>query len=350
MQRTALVGTGYIAREHLACLRGLRTTETVAVCDLSPAMAEATAEEFGVPRWFTDHRRMLDELRPDVVHVTTPLPSHVPLALDALEAGAHVLVEKPITLVPSDFARLAAAAEARGLWVLENHNYLFNASVQRILERLRSGALGEVVHVEATFCVDIAAPGSRHADPDTPHPSARQPGGAISDFVTHLAYLAHAFVGEHRSVSTAWRKRGTAPGLRWDEFRALVDAERGTATLGFSAHSKPEAFSLRIHGTKMRATASLFEPLLAVEREWGTPRPLFPVLNGVAVARAYTRSAFGGLWRKLAGRPVTYDGLWRLLERLYDALATGAPPPVALRDVERANRLVWDMLGQEPRA
>lgn len=350
MHRTALVGAGYIAREHLTCLRSLRTTEMVGICDLSPAMAEATAEEFGVPRWFTDHREMLDELRPDVVHVTTPAPSHVPLALDALDAGAHVLVEKPITLVAADFARLKAAAEAKGRLVLENHNYLFNAPVQRILERIRQGLFGDVVHVEATFCVDLAAPGSRHADPDSPHPSSRQPGGAISDFVTHLAYLTHAFVGEHRAVSTAWRKRSSSVGLRWDELRVLVDAERGTAALGFSAHSKPEVFSLRIHGTKMRATASLFEPLIAFEREWNAPRPLFPVLNGLAVARAYADSAFGGLWRKLAGRPVTYDGLWRLLELLYEALATGAAPPLALGDVEAANRLVWEILRQEPPA
>ena len=66
MIKAAVIGAGYIAREHLDCLRKLKRVETAAICDLSPVMAEATADEFRVPRWFTDHRRMLAEIEPDV--------------------------------------------------------------------------------------------------------------------------------------------------------------------------------------------------------------------------------------------------------------------------------------------
>ena len=80
MIKAALIGTGQIARQHLGCLRTLPNVEVAGVCDLSPALAESTAERFGIPAWYTDYRRLLDEVRPDVVHVTTPPPSHFPLA------------------------------------------------------------------------------------------------------------------------------------------------------------------------------------------------------------------------------------------------------------------------------
>jgi predicted dehydrogenase len=58
--RAALIGAGQIARQHLACLKVLPGAEVTAVCDLSPATAEAAAERFGIDAWFTDHRAMLE--------------------------------------------------------------------------------------------------------------------------------------------------------------------------------------------------------------------------------------------------------------------------------------------------
>ena len=78
--KAALIGAGQIARQHLACLKTLPGVELAAICDLSPATAEAAAERYGIRAWFTDHRAMLEKVRPDVVHVTTPPTSHFRLA------------------------------------------------------------------------------------------------------------------------------------------------------------------------------------------------------------------------------------------------------------------------------
>ena len=104
--KAAIIGAGHIARQHLACLRELPRVQIAGVCDLSRAMAESAADRYGVTKWYTDHRRMLDEARPDVVHVTTPPPSHFPLSMDALNAGAHVIVEKPATIHYDDLLTL----------------------------------------------------------------------------------------------------------------------------------------------------------------------------------------------------------------------------------------------------
>src|SRR4051794_19432184 len=93
--RAAVVGVGAVAKQHLACLAALDGAEPVAVCDISSAVAESAAGRFAVPRHFTDHRTMLADARPDVVHVTTPPGAHFAVAMDALAAGAHAIVEKP---------------------------------------------------------------------------------------------------------------------------------------------------------------------------------------------------------------------------------------------------------------
>jgi predicted dehydrogenase len=343
LQKAAIIGAGYIAREHLDALRSLPGVRIAGICDLSPTLAEATAEEFGADSHWTDHRRMLAELQPDVVHVTTPPKSHVPLALDAIEAGAHVLIEKPIATEPADLVKLMSAARAQGKTIVEDYNYLFSPSVQQILALIESGDFGDVVHVDVHFCVPILGPGSKHADP-TSSPFAGLPGGAVVDFITHLAYLAHAFVGAHQTTHTSWRNRSGDPVVPYDEFRALIDAEHGTACIGFSAHAQPDVFSLRVFGTKMRASASLFEPLLSIEKLRGGPPPLLPVMNGLAVAGAHTRSAFYGLYRKLQGKPGTYQGLWLLLEKLYGSIAAGDTPPITPERITAVNALVGALL------
>ena len=345
--KAAIIGAGHIARQHLACLRETPGVDVVGVCDLSRAMAESAADRFGVPKWYTDHRRMLEEARPDVVHITTPPPSHFALSMDALNAGAHVIVEKPATVHYDDLLTLTRHAREKKRVLLEDFNYVFNGPVQKVLGLVKSGQFGAVTHVEVFICLDILAPGNPFVDANVPHPALSMAGGAIADFLTHLASLAHAFVGPHRAVRSVWTKRGENHPLPSDEFRALADCERGTASLGFSARTQPDVFWLRVYGTKMRAQANLFEPFLSIDRVHEGPRPLIPLKNGRRAAKDARNAAYGGLWRKLSGGPGAYEGLWDLLGRTYRSIRLNAEPPISAKDIEDVNRLVADLKKQE---
>src|SRR5215207_1957128 len=96
--RVAIVGCGQIADAHLQEVKKIRTAEVVATCDQYPELAFQAAERFGVPEVHNDVGRMLEQVRPDVVHITTPPHTHAPLARQAISAGAHVYVEKPFTV------------------------------------------------------------------------------------------------------------------------------------------------------------------------------------------------------------------------------------------------------------
>jgi predicted dehydrogenase len=344
--KAALIGAGQIARQHLTCLRALPGVELTAICDLSAATAEAAAERYGIPAWFTDHRAMLEKARPHVVHVTTPASSHFGLALDSLEAGAHVIVEKPATSSFEELEALVRRAREVGCHIVEDHNYVFNHAPQEILRRIMSGQFGAVTHVEVLICLDILGP-SGFADPNVAHPALALAGGAIADFLPHLASLAYLFIGRHRTAQTVWTKRKSTL-LPFDEFRALVDGERGTAALGFSSSSQPDAFWLRVYGERMQAIANLFETRLTFDGPRNGPKPLRPFFSGLNEGRTIRRAAFSTLLRKFKG-PGAYEGLWELLARTYRALGEGSSLPVTTNNLLEVNRMVETLKPREQR-
>jgi predicted dehydrogenase len=346
--RAALIGTGRIAREHLGAIATLPGIEMAAVCDLSAAAAQATAERFGVSRWYTDHRALLSQVRPDVVHVTTPADTHFQIALEALEAGSHVIVEKPAARSSEEVDELLDRARTADRLVIETYNYLFNAPVLRMGRLIGEGEVGDLVHVEVTLCLDVLAPGSPFSDRNRPHPALAFPGGAISDFLPHLASLVHAFAGEHRVAHSIWQKREPAGVMPYDELRALVECEQATAAICFSSHARPDRFAVEVFGTRMHMSATLFEPRLVTARLYPLPRPLHPVVNGLAEAGVAARGAVGGLVGKLSGGPGAYEGLWTLIARSYEALDAGGTPPVTHEQIRAVHRLVADVAVRAP--
>ena len=150
--RVAVIGCGQIADAHVQQARRAGAT-VAAVCDRSPHLAEQAAARHGVPAWYTDLDALLEELRPDVVHVTTPPASHLAIATRALAAGAHVLVERPVALTVEGVARALKAAERHRRTLLVAMNFRFRSDVQAVQGFLAGGELGEVSAIRAGWTV-----------------------------------------------------------------------------------------------------------------------------------------------------------------------------------------------------
>ncbi|MBZ2195184.1 Gfo/Idh/MocA family protein [Occultella gossypii] len=142
MPTAAVIGCGDISIVHLEAISSLGA-DLVAVADTDPELARATGARLGVPA-YTDHRQLLAEVRPDVVHVCTPHDQHVSVALDAIEAGVHVITEKPLAHTIAEGERLVAAAEGAPVKVAVCLQNRYNAPNARMKELLNSGELGAV--------------------------------------------------------------------------------------------------------------------------------------------------------------------------------------------------------------
>ena len=346
--KTALIGCGAIAREHLTSLSDLQNMVTVAaVCDLSPARAESTAERFGIGGWYTDYKKMLSEVTPDLVHITTPPSAHFELTKYCLDAGLNVLCEKPITLNYGQFVELKNIAKKAERILIENHNFRFHSSVRRITELVKSGTLGDVLDVQIFLALRIVDPGSAYIDPNMPHYGLALRGGVIGDFLTHIAYLVQMFAGPARNVHSIWRKHTEETPLVADEFRAIIDGERAPGYIAFSGNARPNGFWLRVTGTQMYAEANLYEPpRVILRRHRAGTVALMSMIDGLTEAKDLVHGSIAGLWRKLAGTS-NYDGLTELLRQTYRAIELKQDPPISLDEMDQVERLVDSLTNQD---
>jgi predicted dehydrogenase len=220
-------------------------------------------------------------------------------------------------------------------------------TILTLRELVDSGELGEVADVQVQLFLDIGAPGSRFVDRNAPHPCLGMRGGAIADFLTHIAYLAHVFAGRSRVLRTAWSKRVRESLLPVDEFRALLEGDRAMAGVAFSANAQPNGFWVRVIGTKIHAETNLFEPpRLTLRRVRKGARPVMTFVDGIVESRDIFVGAVRGLWRKLGGVSI-YDGLSFLVRRTYAALEEGGAPPVPIEEIDDVARLVDDFTRSE---
>lgn len=184
--RVGLCGLGEIGSHHLEAIRAFPEAELAAVCDLDAELARRSAGERATP--YTDLGEMLAAEALDVLDVCLPHSLHREAALRGIEAGCHVLVEKPLATDVAACEEIADAAAAAGSLVGVSHNQLHYAPHRRLLELLREGRLGELRAIYARLWIGGRYRGWRE-DPATAG------GGLLMDAGVHRVYCLRALGG-----------------------------------------------------------------------------------------------------------------------------------------------------------
>ncbi len=326
--RAAVIGCGKIARLHASALDAAGI-ELVAVCDLDAQKAAEIAARSPMTRVFTDVDLLLAQTRPDVVHVTTPPSSHAALAIKVAEAGAHILVEKPVALSTAEIDAVIAAAERGGVRLIPTHNYLFKPSVRRAVELVRSGEVGEVVHVETYYGVSETTNSSPGAAAG--HWANHLPGGVFTNFLPHVVYLQSAFVGGIRRVDgvAMAHARGAGHG---GELAVVVEGQNATGVMVISTRAQPYAKYVRVFGTKGIVHADLVGEVTTVHRQRRMPRLVTKVLFNLEPMPQIALGTAVNTARVLTGAMRNMPDLHRFVDELYVALESGDEPPVGAQD------------------
>jgi UDP-N-acetyl-2-amino-2-deoxyglucuronate dehydrogenase len=145
--RYVIIGGGAgIAATHLRALAQLPSAQVVGLSDITSERAAPRAAELGC-KFFSDHRQMLNEMKPDIAVVCTPHPSHAEIVIDCLEIGAHVLVEKPLTVEVAQADSMIHAAEAANRILAVSFQQRFRPVVEYIKRMIETGELGTLVRV-----------------------------------------------------------------------------------------------------------------------------------------------------------------------------------------------------------
>jgi UDP-N-acetylglucosamine 3-dehydrogenase len=144
--KAAVIGVGAMGRNHARVYKELSGVDLVGVADLDPAQTERIGGQHGA-RAYTDYQAMLAEMEPAVVSVTVPTQVHCQVVLDALAAGCHVLVEKPITATCEEAHTIIEQAAALRRVLAVGHIERYNPAVVELKRRLDAGELGRIFQI-----------------------------------------------------------------------------------------------------------------------------------------------------------------------------------------------------------
>lgn len=145
--RHAIIGVGALVFNMHRPAMYLPTTEVAAVCDIREDIGRERAEELGVP-FYTDYRKMLAEVKPELTVVMTPHYLHPQMAIDAMEAGSHALVEKPMAINAADADRMVAVSKATGKLLAVNFQQRLRPEIKLAKKLIQEGKLGKLQRVE----------------------------------------------------------------------------------------------------------------------------------------------------------------------------------------------------------
>ncbi len=280
--RVALLGCGRIAHVHAGYLRQVPEVEFVGACDLDPAGREGFTARWQLPT-FADVDELIAAAEPHVVHVLTPPATHAKLTIELLEAGLHVLVEKPMSLTMSDADAMVAAAHRTGRLLTVDHNRWFDPVVQQAHALLEAGRLGTLVGVEV-FAGAAAGEGDL---PETGHWKASLPGGILYDLAPHPVYLLNGFLGAVDQLQVV--RRLDAEG-RVQELRAVADGVHAPGSLTMSLATRPPMNLITLYGSAMTAQANLNNMTLVVRRTRQVPKLIGKVLPNLDEAAQLLRA------------------------------------------------------------
>ena len=258
--RYGVIGAGVVAPLHLQAIAALDDVELVGISAHDQELAVARAQEAGCPS-FVDHRELL-ALAPDVVVVCTPHPSHPPLAIEALEAGAHVLVEKPLAVEAREADTMIDAADRAGRLLGVCFQQRFRPVIAAARELIASGRLGELVRV--SIVDPLYRPNAYYGTAGWRGTWKGEGGGVLMNQAPHTLDLLCHLAGPPATVWGAVAAPLAADGGRGHGDRRCVEYDNGA--VGTIAVSTVEPGVQRIELVGDRGRIEIVGESLAFER------------------------------------------------------------------------------------
>ena len=344
--KIAIIGCGQIADAHIRETRKIPNVEVAAVCDLSRHMAEQAAVRFAVPGIYTDVRALLNDVRPNVVHITTPPSSHLAIGKLALEHGAHVYMEKPFTVTLEEAEELVAVADRVGRLICVGHSHAFEANALRLREVVASGALGEVVHIDSSMGYGLGGGFGSVFMRDAKHWIHRLPGGVAQNNISHPLSLILPFLDDERPAVQAIGRRarseryGDARDEFFDEVRATIVGRTVSATMMFSCRIRPVQVAAVVFGSLGIAELSSGARTLRVSMGSTLPGPFQKVdwarRDALEARREYRRHRASLVLARLH----YFEGMNNLFRQFFLATQGKGELPIPMRDAVRVTAII----------
>jgi predicted dehydrogenase len=285
MFSVGVIGLG-MGRDHLEQYARIAGVRIAAIADLDAARLESARTQFQVPRACADYHELLSMAEIDSLSICLPNHLHASVTIEALKAGKHVLIEKPMAMNAKEGQSMIEAARSSGrtLALAMNYRWHFGPDTLYLKQQIEAGALGTVYYIRSqSLRRRTFAPGHKSWFSQ----KAKSGGGALIDMGPHLLDLAMWFSGDFRPVSASGCVR-TAIMTDTDIDDLAVGLVRlsGGATVAlestWASHTRPGVF-VTVMGTKGGAVLELGAPAGQRLTFFGAQGPAFTEMRPVEI-------------------------------------------------------------------
>ena len=326
-----IAGCGAISNVHLSILKKIPNARLIAVSDPSQEAREALAEKYHIHKTYDTLTTMLKNEKIDVVHVLAPVQFHAELAIEAMNQGCHVLVEKPMAVNAAAAKKMIAAAKRKKVKLSVGHNHLFDSVMIKARKIIASGKLGKIASMESWYGASLSSDGGNRALSYGARNAwfYRAPGKLYQDYISHPISLFTDVLGDVSIVKAVTKYNRIVPFMESDELRVLLENNTATGMLSVSLAVSPRYQFVKIYGTQGTLHADLLSNCLFVETVSGVlPKTISRNLANFSKGFAFIGAGIRNLTRFMLGKLGLFDGTERMIRLFYRSILLDEPLPV----------------------
>ena len=305
--RVGIVGAGLMGRWHARAGRQAGG-KIVAVADPDQSAADSFAAAFPRTQVFADAAEIMAHTSLDVLHVCAPTATHRQIAESAINAGVHLLIEKPLAATAAETIALFDLAAENRVNLCPVHQFAFQPGVEKAAKNM--ARIGRPIHLEAKIC----STGGNESDAD-------KLDAIAFDVIPHPLSLMQVFLGNRMSAEN-WEIVRPAAG----ELRISKRAEDVSLSILISMNARPTTNYFQIFGTSGTIHLDLFHGYSIIEP--GKTSRTTKIWHPFDLALRHFSAATINLTQRSARGEAAYPGLRQLIQKFYQTVRTGAPAPV----------------------
>jgi predicted dehydrogenase len=330
-----MIGSGLIAgKKHIPAFQRVKeTADLLAICDLNFEAAKQVAARFGIPKAYGNVAEMLAAEKPDLVDICTPPATHTKVAVQAMQAGANVLIEKPMALTVEDCDRIVDASRQYGVKVCVGHSDLFYEPFMKARALVGNGAIGRFRGMRILLSTPTDYMTSR---PE--HWAHKLPGGVIGESGPHVVYMTQAFLSGIHTVSVdAVKLMPEFPWSRFEDYRINFIGNEGMSSAMLTYATMQWMARVELLGDE----GFLFLDLENMTLEHYSRRELKAVPIGLSLLRESRQRAGAAVTNAMRyltrGVRSTHE---IIISSFVDSIRNGTQPPVTGEEGREAVRLL----------
>lgn len=331
--KVGVIGCGLISKlRHIPAYKKLKDFEVQAVCDLNEELARDTAKEFNIPKFYTDTSKMFAEEDLDIVDICVPPQIHAPIAIEAMDSGSHVIMEKPMATKVSDCEEMIKVSKKKNVKLSVVHNDIFHPPFIKAKELYENGEIGDFRGIN----IFLSTPKHYMIDLKD-HWYHKLPGGVIGETGPHISYMTLEFLKNIKNVDVFAKNFLNYPWAPYDDFRIEIEGENGFSSVALVYTTNYWAATVDIIGTKAMLQIDL-NSMMILKHDLNE-------LSYVPIAKQTLGSVGQRIGNTISKTANVISGRQKIgteivVERFAESILNGTPLPVTAEEGLEATKLM----------